>query len=130
MLARALADAVVVLHAAFVAFVVAGGLLVLRYRRIAWLHVPAVAWAAFIEMSGGVCPLTPLENALRGAAGDVGYTGGFVEHHLIPLIYPPGLTPRLQFALGLFVVGLNLAVYAAAWRRRRRDAAAADAEGR
>ncbi len=130
MLARALADAVVVAHAAFVVFVVAGGLLVLRRRRIAWLHVPAVAWAAYIELSGGVCPLTPLENALRGAAGDAGYAGGFVEHYLIPLIYPPGLTPRLQLALGLFVVALNLAVYAAAWRRWRRDVGEPDAEGR
>src|SRR5512147_2468707 len=111
MLARALADAVVVVHAAFVVFVVAGGLLVLRHRRIAWLHVPAVAWAAYIEVSGGVCPLTPLENALRGAAGDAGYAGGFIEHYLIPLIYPAGLTPAVQLALGVFVVTLNLAVY-------------------
>jgi hypothetical protein len=130
MLARALADAVVVVHAAFVVFVVAGGLLVLRHRRIAWLHVPAVAWAAYIEVSGGVCPLTPLENALRGAAGDAGYAGGFIEHYLIPLIYPAGLTPAVQLALGVFVVTLNLAVYATAWRRWRRDAAEPDAERR
>lgn len=128
MLPRLLADAVVVVHGAFVVFVVAGGVLVLRHRGVAWLHVPAVAWAAFIELSGGVCPLTPLENALRSAAGEAGYAGGFVERYLIPLIYPPGLTPRLQLAIGLFVVGLNLAVYAAVLRRRRPDAAARDAE--
>ena len=122
MLPRLLADAVVVVHGAFVVFAVAGGLLVLRHRGVAWLHVPAVAWAAFIEFSGGVCPLTPLENALRKLAGDRGYSGGFVDHYLTPIIYPAGLTPRIQAALGVAVLVLNVGVYAWAWRRRPRSA--------
>jgi hypothetical protein len=122
-LARLLADLVVLVHAAFIAFALAGGLLVLRHRSLAWLHVPAAGWAALIEFSHGICPLTPLENDLRRAAGGAGYPGGFVEHYLIPLIYPAGLTSRLQLALGVAVVALNVAVYAAVWRRWRRDAA-------
>ena len=130
MLARLLADAVVLAHAGFIAFVVAGGPLVFRHPRIAWLHVPAVAWAAFIEFSGGLCPLTPLENALRRAGGDAGYASGFIDHYLIPLIYPSGLTPGIQVAIGVAVVALNLAVYAIAWRRWRRDAGPRDAKVR
>jgi hypothetical protein len=128
MLARLLADAVVVVHAAFIAFAIAGGVFVLRRPPLAWVHVPVAAWAAFVEFSSAICPLTPLENALRRSAGDAGYPGGFVEHYLIPLIYPAGLTPRLQFLLGVAVVALNLAVYAVAWRRRR-HAAAQEAKG-
>jgi len=118
--ARLLADALVVAHGAFIAFVVAGGLLVLRRRGWAALHLPAAAWGAFAELSGTPCPLTPLENALRLSAGDAGYDGDFIEHYVIPLIYPDALTPRLQIVLGLTVIAINVVVYALVWRRWRR----------
>jgi hypothetical protein len=118
-IARLLADALVAAHLAFIVFVVAGGLLVLRSRGWAVLHLPAVAWGAFAEISGTLCPLTPLENSLRLRAGDTGYAGGFVEHYLIPLIYPATLTPRLQIVLGLTVIAVNVVVYGLAWRRWR-----------
>ena len=114
---RALADAVVVFHLAFIAFVLAGGVLVITWRRrVAWLHLPAVAWAAYAEFTATICPLTPLENALRLRAGQSGYEGGFVEHYLIPIIYPAGLTPNAQGVLGAVVIAVNLVFYAIAWR--------------
>ena len=109
--ARLAADAVLLAHLAFVAFAVLGGLLVARRPRIAWLHLPAAAWAAWIEFSGAICPLTPLENDLRKLAGASGYGGGFVEHYLIPLIYPAGLTPQLQIWLGGGVLLVNGIIY-------------------
>ncbi len=115
MSARFLADAIVAAHLAFIAFVVAGGLLVLKRRGWAALHLPAAAWGAWTEFTGTVCPLTPWENSLRRAAGDAGYAGGFVEHYVIPLIYPEALTSRTQFALGAGVVAINVVVYAVAW---------------
>ena len=115
---RVLADAVVVSHLAFIAFVLAGGVLVITWRRrVAWLHLPAVAWAAYAEFTATICPLTPLENALRLRAGQSGYAGGFVEHYLIPIIYPAGLTPNAQGVLGAVVIAVNLLFYAIAWRR-------------
>ncbi len=114
-----LADLVVVAHGLFILFVVAGGLLVLRWPRVAWLHLPAAAWGVLIEWFGWICPLTPLENTLRKAAGQAGYSGGFVERYLLPLIYPPGLTPAVQLWLGLVVLVVNVAIYALWWRRRR-----------
>jgi hypothetical protein len=114
---RFLAEATVALHFAFIAFVVVGGLLVVRNPRWAWLHLPAVAWVAWLELTGAICPLTPLENTLRARAGEAGYAGGFIDYYLVPIIYPPGLTARIQVALGIGVVVLNLAVYAWAWRR-------------
>ena len=115
---RVLADAVVVFHLAFIAFVLAGGVLVITWRRrVAWLHLPAVAWAAYAEFTATICPLTPLENALRLRAGQSGYAGGFVEHYLIPIIYPAGLTPNAQGVLGAVVIAVNLLFYAIAWRR-------------
>ena len=117
---RLLADAVVVLHLAFIAFALGGGALVLLRPVLAWAHLPAVAWAAFVEFTGRVCPLTPLENALRRRAGDAGYAGGFVEHYVIPVIYPAGLTPAIQVAIGVLVVAVNVAVYVALMRRRWR----------
>ena len=115
---RLAADAVLAAHLAFVLFVVCGGLLVLRTPRLAWLHLPAVAWAAFVEFSGSICPLTPLEVALRRGAGEAGYGGDFVEHYLVALIYPAGLTRELQMAIGAAVVLINLFVYFLLWRRR------------
>jgi hypothetical protein len=106
------ADAVTLLHAAFIAFVVGGGLLVWRWPRTAWLHLPAAAWGALVEFMAWPCPLTPLENALRGAAGEVGYAGSFVEHWIAPVIYPAGLAPPTQVQLGLLVILVNAAVYA------------------
>ena len=124
MIPRLLADAVVLLHLAFIVFALAGGVLVLFRGYIAWLHLPAVAWAAYAEFTATICPLTPLENSLRKQAGQEGYDGGFVEHYLIPLIYPAALTPRLQMLIGAIVVAVNVAVYTAAlWRRSGRRSA-------
>jgi hypothetical protein len=114
-----LADAVLLAHAAFVAFVVLGGLLVLRWPRLAWVHLPVVAWGAGIEFTGGICPLTPLENHLRALAHEQGYAGGFVEHYVFGLLYPEGLTRDVQVALGLGVLALNTALYAWLWYRHR-----------
>ncbi len=116
---RLLADGVLLLHAAFVAFVVLGGGLVLRWPRASWLHVPAVAWGVGIELSGAICPLTPLENHWRALAGEAGYPGGFVEHYVFGLLYPEGLTRNVQYALALFALAVNVAVYAWVWRRHR-----------
>lgn len=115
-----LADLVVVAHALFIVFVVAGGLLVLRWPHAAWVHLPAAVWGVLIEWAGWICPLTPLENSLRRAAGQAGYSGGFVERYLLPLIYPAGLTPTVQLWLGLVVLAVNVAIYALWWHRRRR----------
>src|SRR6185369_4672935 len=111
MLYRLLADAVLLLHLAFILFVVFGALLVWRFRRLAWLHLPAVTWAVVIEFSGWVCPLTPLENHLRRLGGEVGYAGGFIEHYLLPVIYPPGLSHEMQLGLGLAVIVINGLAY-------------------
>jgi hypothetical protein len=114
-----LAEVVLLAHAAFVVFVVLGGLLVLRWPRLAWIHLPVVAWGAGIEFAGGICPLTPLENHLRALAHEQGYAGGFVEHYVFGLLYPEGLTREVQIVLGLGVLALNGAVYAWLWYRRR-----------
>jgi hypothetical protein len=114
-----LADLVVVVHAAFVVFVVAGGFLALRWPRLVWLHVPAAVWGVLIEFAGWVCPLTPLENALRARAGESGYGGGFVEHYLQSLLYPVGLTARHQWVLGVLVLLVNIGAYTLLLRRRR-----------
>ncbi len=114
------ADALVLLHATFVLFVVAGGALVWRWPRLAWLHVPAVLWGAAVEWFGWICPLTPLENELRARAGAAGYQGGFVEHYVLPALYPEGLTRTAQVAAGLIVVAVNVAVYAACCGGARR----------
>lgn len=119
---RLAADAIVALHLAFVAFACLGGLLAWRRLRYAVVHLPALAWAAWIEFTGSICPLTPLENELRRRAGEAGYPGGFVEHYVLPVLYPAGLTPATQSWIGLFLVALNVAIYAVAlarWRARR-----------
>src|SRR5436190_1741559 len=114
---RWLADATVALHLAFIVFVVLGGFLAARDLRWAWLHLPAVAWVAWLELTSAICPLTPLENALRTRAGEAGYGGGFIDHYLLPIIYPAGLTADVQTVLGIAVVVLNVIVYARIWRR-------------
>ncbi|OLD94756.1 MAG: DUF2784 domain-containing protein [Gemmatimonadetes bacterium] len=117
---RLLADAVVLAHTAFVGFVVLGGFLAWRWSWLAWLHLPCAVWGAVIEYQGWVCPLTPLENALRRRAGLEGYAGGFVEHYVLPTLYPAGLTRPLQAVLGTLVVVVNLIAYGVLLRRALR----------
>jgi hypothetical protein len=118
---RLLADLVLILHATFVAFVMLGALLVLRWPRVAWVHVPVALWGAGIEFLGGICPLTPLENHWRQLAGELGYPGGFVEHYVVAALYPDGLTRRVQVVLGVLVLAVNVSIYAwALWRLRSR----------
>ena len=116
MLYHALADLVLVAHLAFIVFVVAGGLLALRWHWAPLVHLPAALWGVFIELSGGICPLTPLENYLLRAGGASGYSGGFIEHHLVPIIYPVGLSPSIQVLLAALVVFVNALVYSLIWR--------------
>jgi hypothetical protein len=110
---------VVGLHFIFVLFVVIGGLLALRWPRVAYLHIPAAVWGAAIELAGWICPLTPLENSLRTQAGSAGYSGGFVEHYILPVLYPSALTRDAQLVLGFLVIAFNLTVYAYVFRRKR-----------
>jgi hypothetical protein len=115
---RLLADLAVIIHGGFVLFALLGGFLALRRRRWAWLHLPAVLWAGFIELTGGTCPLTPLENRLHTLGGEEVYRGAFIDRYVIPLLYPDDLTRGYQVLLGSFVLVLNAAIYAALWRRR------------
>jgi hypothetical protein len=117
-----LADLIVILHLAFVLFVVFGGLLVARRPGVAWLHLPAAIWGAWIEFAGWVCPLTPLENWLRQQEGGTVYTTSFVEHYLVPVLYPAALSRDVQWLLGALVVAMNLAIYIVIVRRRARVA--------
>jgi len=119
-----LADALVVVHLLFVAFVVAGGFLLVRWPKLVWLHLPAAAWGAFIEFTGGICPLTPLENKMRVLGGGSAYSEDFVVRYLLPILYPENLTVSLQQVLGGVVVGVNLLAYALAYKALRRKAAA------
>jgi hypothetical protein len=113
-----LADLTVVFHAAFVVFVVVGGVLVVRWPRVAWAHLPAAAWGAWVEFAGWVCPLTPLENWLRTRGGGAAYTSSFIEQYLVPLLYPSSLSRELQYSLGALVLLVNAVVYAFVLRRR------------
>jgi len=115
-----LADAVLVLHFLFIAFVVAGVFLVLRWPRVAWIHLPTAIWGAVVELTGWICPLTPLENHFLESAGRSGYSGDFVEHYLVKVIYPDGLTATGQVVIGLRVVAINVGLYAVLIARRRR----------
>lgn len=124
MIYRILADALVAFHLGFVLFICLGGLFVLRWPRMIWLHLPAAIWGAVVEWTQTVCPLTPLENHLRHLGGQAGYSGGFIEHHITGVLYPNGLTQGMQIALGVFVVFLNVTVYTIVFRRRRRQRAA------
>ena len=119
MIYRALADLVLLVHLAFVLFVVLGGLLVLRWPGVAWLHIPAAVWGILIEFTGWICPLTPLENSFRTQGGEVGYSGGFIQHYIQTLLYPSGLTRGTQLLLGSVVLVLNLAAYGLLFSRLR-----------
>ena len=119
MLYKLLADSVFLVHMAFVGFVVLGGIAVWRWPKLMWLHIPAVIWGALIEFGGWICPLTPLEQSLRRLAGESGYAGGFVEHYLVPILYPAGLTRNTQIVLGILVLVINIVAYTLILRRRR-----------
>jgi len=119
----ALADAILILHLAFILFVVLGGFLVLWRRWLIRLHLPVVVWGVLIEFAGWICPLTPLENWLRMQGGDRGFSGGFINHYLVSLIYPEGLTRELQWLLGALVLAINAGIYFRVWRGRTRSGA-------
>jgi hypothetical protein len=116
---RLLADLVLILHLAFILFVVFGGLLALVWRWAPVLHVPALVWGVAIELSHGICPLTPLEDSLRRSAGQAGLSGSFVDHYLTPIVYPPGLSDAAQLWLGAGLLIFNALLYGVVWRRRR-----------
>jgi hypothetical protein len=120
MLYEMMADFVLVLHLGFILFVVLGGLVVLRWRWVAWAHLPAAAWGTLVEVTGWICPLTPAEIALRRAAGGAAYETTFLERYLVPIVYPSVLTRELQIAIGVLVLGINLSVYGLVWRKARR----------
>lgn len=129
MIYRLAADLTLLLHLAFIVFVVAGAIAVMRWHRLAWLHVPAAAWGAWIEISGGICPLTTLENRLRLRAGEAGYASSFVEHYLLPIVYPGGLTRTVQLVLAAAVITVNLALYFLVLRRARKTRINAGSSG-
>lgn len=116
---RALADLVVFAHFAFILFVLFGGLFAFRWRWAPWVHLPTATWGAAVELFGWFCPLTPLENSLRRAGGSAEYSGGFIDHYLMPIIYPAGLTEAWQLLLGFIVIALNVAIYLLIWHRIR-----------
>jgi hypothetical protein len=122
MMSSFLADLILMVHLAFVVFVLCGGLIVLRWRWIAWLHLPAAAWGATVEFTGWICPLTPLENWLRARGGEVGDEQDFMARYFLPILYPGDLTRDLQFLLGTAVVVLNTAIYCWLWHMRARGA--------
>lgn len=116
-----LADIVLLAHLAFIVFVLGGGLLLLRWPRMVWLHLPAMIWAVFVEVSGWLCPLTPLENYFRELAGGDMYHGDFIARYLLPLIYPAGLTPTIQLVLASVVIVLNIIIYTVIIRAGKRS---------
>ena len=122
MIWSAIADALVVVHFAFTAFVIFGGFLTWRWPRLALAHLPALAWGCWIEVSHSICPLTPLENHWRHLAGEAGYRGGFLAHYLVRVLYPPGLTWQIQQELAVLLITINVVAYAGLIRRRRRRA--------
>jgi hypothetical protein len=119
MLWSRLADALVILHFGFTAFVILGGFLVWRWPFMAAWHLPALAWGCWIELSGAICPLTPLENYLRLRGGEAGYAGGFLAHYLSGVLYPEGLTAHVQWTLAAGLLALNAVAYGRFWVRRR-----------
>jgi hypothetical protein len=119
MFSRILADITVLLHLGFVLYVVLGGLLTLKWRKAPYLHLPAALWGVIIELTGGVCPLTPLENRFRLQAGQDGYNNGFIEHYILPFIYPDELTRNDQIILGISALAINVAIYGFVCFQRR-----------
>jgi len=114
------ADIVVLLHLGFVLLVMLGGLFVLKWKWVMWVHLPAAVWGALIEFTGWICPLTPLENWLREAGGEQGYQSDFIEHYVMPLLYPTGLTREIQIFLGVLVILLNVGIYALVFHRHKK----------
>jgi hypothetical protein len=121
MVFRIVADLLVLIHFAFVLFVAFGGFVVIRWPRLAWIHLPVAIYGAVIEFVGFICPLTPLENRFRRMGGEAGYAGGFVEEYIVGILYPPGLSREISIALGLIVIALNVIAYALVLRRRSRQ---------
>lgn len=119
MLYAAFANLLMIVHFGFVLFVILGGLLLFRWPRIAFVHLPAAAWGVMIELNHWICPLTPVEQNMKRAAGGEGYTGGFIDHYISPLLYPQGLTPEIQWVLGAIVLLVNAAIYASWWLKRK-----------
>jgi len=116
-----LAEFIVILHLLFIIFALIGGLLVIKWPRLVWLHIPVVVWGALTEFLGLICPLTPLEIWLRQQAGVDPYQGGFISHYLLPLVYPPGLTPGIQWLLGGSLVTFNILIYAWLYTRNQKQ---------
>ena len=116
MIYKLAANAIALVHFAFILFVLFGGLLVLRWPRMAWVHVPAAVWGVLIELAGWYCPLTRWENLMLRRAGEAGYSGGFLTHYIFALIYPNGLTRGIEIALGVIVLVLNVGVYVRVFR--------------
>jgi hypothetical protein len=121
---RLLANAIVALHVAFILWAVFGALTLFKRRSFAFAHLPALIWAAYVELTGRICPLTPLENGLRRLAGEAGYGGGFIEHYILSVVYPAGLTRNMQLALGVCLIAFNGLIYVIAFGRRGPPAAA------
>ena len=121
MLYQALADVVALTHLAFIVFALLGGLLALRWRWIPWVHLPAACWGVAVEFFGWFCPLTPIENALHRASGAAGYSGGFIERHLMPILYPAEFAREFQLFLASVLIGVNVAVYLMVWHHRHTD---------
>lgn len=111
MIEKILADLIVLFHFAFILFVITGGFIVLRWQWVIWIHIPCVFWGILVEFTGWICPLTPWENSLRISAGSSGYSGGFIEHYILPIIYPAGLTHKLQIIFGSAVLLTNICAY-------------------
>ena len=122
MIYRIGADLIVLIHFAFILFVVAGGFLVVKWHKVSLLHIPAAVWGVSIEFSGWICPLTPLENELRFAGGGTGFSGGFIERYIVSLIYPEELTSGIQFLLGTIVVVINISIYGyLLWQHKKKQ---------
>lgn len=126
---RLAADTMMIAHLLYIVFVIVGGFLAFRARRVLWLHVPAVLWAIYVQYVGRVCPLTTWEKGFRDLAGEAGYEGGFVEHYIVPIIYPPDMPVAMHLVLGTLVILINAGVYAALIAHARRGRALPSGHG-